>query len=415
MLYTLAWILIIYVCYSLCDGDTVSLVNNERYSVARDRRFLLYDVNHGEGFNLRRDVYMRIANAVRLLRKAGEPFILVLPPWGGLYHWKQPNVRLKWSEFFDVKSLNEFVPVLEFEDYLQEYGTLIDQVVYLQHYKEGWSDDYILKYDRRECIEGSRFYRREGHLWRGWFFSYDEVRAKKFECISIQGDSETLKKLILNQYPETSSIFIDRGEAILHQHYGDVHYWQARRSMRYAKHLVEIGDFFRESQLESTDEQDRTQLAVSRNDVKNRDAIGGNFLCAHWRRRDFVRAHGDELPSINGAAKQLNDLCEKARVTRIFLATDASESEVEQLSAMLRVPVLRFKNSTLPDGAVAIIDQWICAHARVFVGSHVSTFSYRIQEDREILGFAPNTTFNRLCPDKLNNCEQPAKWTIVYE
>uniref|UniRef100_A0A0K0CUN2 GDP-fucose protein O-fucosyltransferase 2 n=1 Tax=Angiostrongylus cantonensis TaxID=6313 RepID=A0A0K0CUN2_ANGCA len=239
---------------------------------------------------------------------------------------------------------------------------------------------------------------------RSWFFSYDEVRAKKFECISFQGDSETLKKLILNQYPETSSIFIDRGEAILHQHYGDVHYWQARRSMRYAGHLVEIGNFF------------RTQLAVSfREDVKNRKAIGGNFLCAHWRRKDFLRAHGDELPSIDGTAKQLHELCEKARVTRIFLATDASEPEVEQLSAMLRVPVLRFKNSTLPDGAVAIIDQWICAHARVFVGSHVSTFSYRIQEDREILGFAPNTTFNRLCPDKLSSCEQPAKWTIVYE
>ncbi|KAE9416122.1 hypothetical protein Angca_004060, partial [Angiostrongylus cantonensis] len=306
-----------------------------------------------------------------------EPFILVLPPWSGLYHWKQPNVRLKWSEFFDVKNLDDFVPVLEFEDYLREYGTLIDQVVYLQPYKEGWNDDYVLKYDLRECIEGSRFYHREGHL-----------------C---------------------SSIFIDRGEAILHQHYGDVHYWQARRSMRYAGHLVEIGNFFRKSQLESTDEQDRTQLAVSfREDVKNRKAIGGNFLCAHWRRKDFLRAHGDELPSIDGTAKQLHELCEKARVTRIFLATDASEPEVEQLSAMLRVPVLRFKNSTLPDGAVAIIDQWICAHARVFVGSHVSTFSYRIQEDREILGFAPNTTFNRLCPDKLSSCEQPAKWTIVY-
>ncbi|KJH47845.1 hypothetical protein DICVIV_06040 [Dictyocaulus viviparus] len=39
-------------------------------SIARDKRFLIYDVNHGEGFNLRRDVYMRIANAVRLLRES---------------------------------------------------------------------------------------------------------------------------------------------------------------------------------------------------------------------------------------------------------------------------------------------------------------------------------------------------------
>ncbi|KAJ1347739.1 hypothetical protein KIN20_002881 [Parelaphostrongylus tenuis] len=389
MLYTL-WILIsTYVYCALCDADTVSLVNKEKYSVARDRRFLFYDVNHGEGFNLRRDVYMRIANTVRLLREAGEPFTLVLPPWGGLYHWKQPNIRLKWSEFFDVESLNEFVPVMEFENYLQEYGRSIDQA--------------------RVCIGKKEIYGMDGFFLR-------RSPSKEFECISIQGDSETLKKLILDRYSDSSSIFFDRAEAILHQHYGDVYYWQARRSMRYAKHLVEVGDAFRKSQLESTDEQDRTKLAASfLEDVKNRNAAGGNFLCAHWRRRDFMRVHGDELPSINGTAKQLNELTEKVGVTRIFLATDAHKSEIEQLSKMLHVPVLTFRNQTLSDGAVAIIDQWICAHARVFVGSHVSTFSYRIQEDREILGFAPNTTFNRLCPDEMSNCEQPARWTIVYE
>lgn len=67
------------------------------------------------------------------------------------------------------------------------------------------------------------------------------------------------------------------------------------------------------------------------------------------------------------------------------------------------------------DGGVSIIDQWICAHARYFTGSHVSTFSFRIQDDREILGFDPNTTFNRLCPDdQMDDCEQPAKWKIVH-
>ncbi len=71
--------------------------------------------------------------------------------------------------------------------------------------------------------------------------------------------------------------------------------------------------------------------------------------------------------------------------------------------------------SKFKDGGISIIDQWICAHARHFIGSHVSTFSFRIQEDREILGFDPSSTFNRLCPDEnMNDCEQPAKWKIVY-
>lgn len=37
----------------------------------QERRYLLYDVNPGEGFNLRRDVYMRVANTVRQLRERG--------------------------------------------------------------------------------------------------------------------------------------------------------------------------------------------------------------------------------------------------------------------------------------------------------------------------------------------------------
>ena len=52
---------------------------------------------------------------------------------------------------------------------------------------------------------------------------------------------------------------------------------------------------------------------------------------------------------------------------------------------------------------------------RYFIGSYVSTFSFRIHEDREILGFDPKTTFNRLCPDSEETCEQPAEWKIVYE
>ncbi|KAK6009339.1 hypothetical protein OSTOST_25755, partial [Ostertagia ostertagi] len=94
----------------------------------------------------------------------------------------------------------------------------------------------------------------------------------------------------------------------------------------------------------------------------------------------------------------LNELHKKLGVSRVFLATDAPEAEVDQLAKLVTVPVLRFHDAELLDGAVAIVDQWICAHARAFIGSHVSTFSYRIQEDREILGFAPNTTFQPFLP-----------------
>lgn len=131
--------------YGLITGhkDTISSVNQEKFSIAQDRRhlhlsidlrsfpfklvfrfrFLLYDVNHGEGFNLRRDVHMRVTNLVRQLREAGQNWILVLPPWGGLYHWQSKELgyqtKIPWKTFFDLDSLNRFVPVIEFEDFLK--------------------------------------------------------------------------------------------------------------------------------------------------------------------------------------------------------------------------------------------------------------------------------------------------------
>ena len=67
------------------------------------------------------------------------------------------------------------------------------------------------------------------------------------------------------------------------------------------------------------------------------------------------------------------------------------------------------------DGGVAIIDQWICAHAKYFVGTCESTFSFSILEERDILGFHGDQTFNCLCGDKeLGKCEQPSKWRVVY-
>ncbi len=47
--------------------------------------------------------------------------MLVLPPWGRIYHWfnRQLNQqKLKWSLFFDLHSLNKHVPVIEFEQFI---------------------------------------------------------------------------------------------------------------------------------------------------------------------------------------------------------------------------------------------------------------------------------------------------------
>lgn len=83
-------------------------------------RYLLYDVNPPEGFNLRRDVYIRMASLLKTLRKEGD-WVLVLPPWGRLYHWQSPDIhqiRIPWGEFFSLTSLQANIPVIEYEEFI---------------------------------------------------------------------------------------------------------------------------------------------------------------------------------------------------------------------------------------------------------------------------------------------------------
>ncbi|VDN06545.1 unnamed protein product [Thelazia callipaeda] len=405
------------------DGETVSVVAND---VSRnERKFIIYDINYGEGFNLRRDVFMRIASTVRILRENGHNYALVLPPWGGLYHWRRSHFKVPWSKFFHIRSINELVPLKyerSFFGFIPETNyDAIDQVLYLQNYAEGWeSGKYEIKYDQRDCINGDRHYKFIGGVWKGWFFAYDNVHARNFTCISIQGDSETLAAMIQKNYSHANSLMIDRAETVLHAHFGDFHYWEARRSMRYAKHLRLIADKFRQERLNSNDAKDRTVLPDSWKTTRKKhgEAQGGDYICVHWRRRDFVSSHGAEIPSINGTAKQILAILRAQKLMTVYLSTDAPPNEVDALIDLLpsTVRVERFSDeSSLNDGEVAIVDQWICAHARHFTGTHMSTFSYRIHEDREIIGFEPEQTFNRLCPDDNDHCKQPSEWTIVYE
>lgn len=103
-------------------------------STANETRYVTYTVTYGEGFNLRRDVHTRAANLVLRLRQTTPiDWVLVLPPWPHLYHWKSPfdQAWLPWKQFFDVAELEKYVPCIEFEDYISREGHVIDEVSHM--------------------------------------------------------------------------------------------------------------------------------------------------------------------------------------------------------------------------------------------------------------------------------------------
>ena len=104
----------------------------------------------------------------------------------------------------------------------------------------------------------------------------------------------------------------------------------------------------------------------------------------------------------------------------LFVATDASEKELKVLRDNTPgIRVSRYQPSEADlrehrDGGVAIIDQIVCSHARYFIGTRESTFTFRIQEEREMMGFSEDETFDMLCRDGETKCEGGTQWKIDW-
>ncbi|XP_029043432.2 GDP-fucose protein O-fucosyltransferase 2 [Osmia bicornis bicornis] len=394
-------------------------------------RYILYDVNPPEGFNLRRDVYIRIAVFIKnLLRQEKEfKWQLVLPPWGNLYHWRSKHIgiqtQLPWSLFFDIASLQRYIPVIEMYQFLQEYPsenkvTHLDVTYILQNDEEMFkTGKFKDKNEIVECTDESLWYHKLiSNEYNGYFWGYNNITSRAVECIKFHGMVSNLKQNIKpNIY---RSVMFDHMEIALHDFYGTKEYWRARRSMRYNSELYNIANEYRKTFLNSTNEYDNTELPSDWTKEKSRrNAIGGPYLSVHLRRRDFLVGRSSTVPTIKSAAMQLKTKINKLGLNHLFVATDATQQEFKELEGYLSdYTVLKFIPSDyvlnkFKDGGVAIIDQIICSYARYFIGTYESTFTFRIQEDREIIGFPTETTFNHLCKEG-KGCNSNGHWEIVW-
>ena len=303
----------------------------------------------------------------------------------------------------------------------------IDMVYYLQNYAEGWTNgEFIEKMDVQDCLESPPYDKNdENNMYNGHFFHFHkDIQAKNLQCLSIQGTTKMMKDFIENKIADKyETIMLDRAENLLHDYFGDAQYWSMRRSMRFAPKLTQIANDFRLKHLNSDDNKDGTVLPAKweSHKPKRGTAKGGPYVCAHVRRKDFVYSRRDQIPNLQSAAEQLLKKCQIHQVSRVFLATDAPKKEIEKLKSFFpkEIEIVNFvpdqetfKN--IKDGGAAIVEQIICSKAKYFVGSPESTFTFRIQEEREIMGFDAKMTFDMLCPSGKFDCSKGSVWKIVY-
>lgn len=111
-------------------------------------KYLIFDINIGEGWSLRLDVLIRMANLVRALntapRTGGNPrfrWILVLPPLVRQYHWLRwarnwmgekaeselEKTRIPWDRLIMLHFLQRAVPVIEYDEFIE--CTNINQLI----------------------------------------------------------------------------------------------------------------------------------------------------------------------------------------------------------------------------------------------------------------------------------------------
>ncbi|CAG9766227.1 unnamed protein product [Ceutorhynchus assimilis] len=385
-------------------------------------RYLFYDVNPSEGFNLRRDVYMRMAVLAHKLKHSNDPilnsFLLVLPPWSHLMHWgySEDPEQIPWSTFFDISSLQKFAPVIELHEYFSylknnKYTkSILDKVYILQHYEDMFeSGNFVDKWSVEKCQKPPKLR----------FFHYTNITSNNVQCLSFHGPATKLSEVL--KQDKSRTIMLEHAEVALHDMFGSQIYWQARRSMRFNFELRAIANEFRQLYLNSSDKDDNTYLAKDwKDDKPKRNAIGGPYLAVHLRRRDFLRGRPDDVPDLKRVAEQITEKLEELELSKVFVATDAPQKEYDELNSLLlpKYEIYKYTASKTVEkkysaGGVAIVDQIICSYARYFIGTSESTFSFRIQEEREILGFPTKVTFNVLCKDK-KKCKKPSLWKIVY-
>lgn len=372
------------------DYNNTQTINNNK-NIRDKALYIIYDVHQVEGFNLRRDVYIRMATFIWSLRQKAKykNAKLVLPPFMNMYHWRSQNVdqsRVFWGELFDLESLRKFTMVLDFPEFfaeLESYNgstdinkTYIDEVYKLQNYDEMFENGVFRdKFEKAPCKNDDE--RRKGN-----YFGYKNLTHRSFSCVNFQGGAKMLQKMLYKYKSPVSGNTMDnirprivlvlRSETVLHDFWSTSVYWKARRSLRFGKALTAIADKFRLDYLNSTNEGDLVQRPDDWRDEKPyRGARGGDYLAVHLRRADFLYGREKTVPSLQSAVAQIKTKLKELDLGIVFIASDCTGNEFNDLKSYLRpyrvvkyTPESKEQFEQLKDGGVAIIDQIICSHAR---------------------------------------------------
>jgi len=352
---------------------------------ARDTltKYILFDVKVGEGFNLQKSVFVRVAHMVAFLNEETKPcqecdgqdcaefcvsYTIVLPPWCFLAHWAnlafiyEGTPRIGWSEFFDLDAMRTVVPIIEFDEYEAKFGWKVDHVTTARFW------DFV-------------FDKREGNQRQHKTVSWDK-------CFKNRELAEIKDGIRIDFSGHCGTMIAKTGSCVANYAYqpSDLGPPMVEAAGEFTSILIKNADNFG---IPFTNWWKYREIMVFSSEIRMTadrwiaDNFGNqDYIALHLRRSDFLRAHPDYVASPNAVGKRIAFLKKKYNTRNIFVMTDARKEEREEIRNA--DPSIRFfEEEVQHPGKLAMIEQWIGVRALHFEGTQESRFSFAIWEERD--------------------------------
>eukprot|EP01125_Pyxidicula_operculata_P022138 TRINITY_DN8909_c0_g1_i1.p1 TRINITY_DN8909_c0_g1~~TRINITY_DN8909_c0_g1_i1.p1 ORF type:complete len:418 (+),score=43.60 TRINITY_DN8909_c0_g1_i1:3-1256(+) len=347
---------------SKCDDRKDDIVHDS-VKIQDDTNYLLFHVNSGEGYNLRRQVLVRLIIVVNRLVKSGQKWKLVLPKMCRTPHAKNyPPEGCLWSQYIDIDKLSQHVPVIDYDEFVKVKGENIDTVLHLKLHTQRFDIGFF--WNEIKC---------PAYLNADTVSSYMHCMPIKlkdpneFHCIDTLSttDDDFLPKYFSTK--KSLSVLFLHAETLA---WGGS-YWSSERSdiYKYLRPSTAIENYARNYIKE--------HLCPDTSSIDDCKFIG-----VHMRRGDFLYAHSDATPELDQIIEQIDQVSMKYGIEKIFIATDDPKSLVE-IKSKLKVGKLvtdHVHPTSNNDLEVSMVEQTILAFSRVFVGTLHSTFSHSVRE-----------------------------------
>lgn len=352
----------------------------------------------------------RIALVVSELNKNDKYnlYVLVLPPWCYLAHWKEKEgyKKLEWGFFFNTKIIENVIPVIEFSKYEHIFGEYVDFLIsfkYKINEKQSKTTSFQ-KLNYSDCSINHDGYKRICKKNCEYMYSVTysgfctTIKSKKSECyeysyILNNFISVLLSDMFVNYM--VSSIFIKNASTILVPFVDQLVKANLEDAVMFHERLIERGNTYIKEVLKTT-----------------------NYLSAHLRYDDFRQIQSYDVPPIKVSLLKLLYLMLMYKNEKVFISTDEKE-EVKKIIAKefaaYKEYFYFYEDDSYHDGEVAIIDQWICIRSKIFAGNVFSRYSLHIKWERFLtpLGESKNTTLDLCAYNIISNEKKKEHYKTV--